>query len=268
VVGSRTTAALTEDLATAVGAALDTAEGEYRYAFGIVEGDWASSGGTKDDAGYRTAFAAFADPRVCVCVGDVDLVSLLTGRTQVRNLAWAVSARLGGIKLSRDPSAVADGALSGVSAIYRDERATPGLDEARFVTVRTYIGKPGYYVTNCPTMAADGSDFKYVMNRRVMDRACQIARAGYLEHLNEDVRVDTTTGYIDERDAQQIDGIITSQLEAALVDEEEVSAVDAAISRTDNLLSTSHAHAEVSITPKAYLKQITVEIGFKNPAAQ
>jgi hypothetical protein len=117
-------------------------------------------------------------------------------------------------------------------------------------------------------MAADGSDFKYVMNRRVMDRACQIARAGYLNYLNEDVRVDTTTGYIDERDAQKVDGQVGAQLRAALLNEQEVSGVTALLSRTDDLLTTSHAHADVSIVPKAYLKQITVEIGFENPAAQ
>jgi hypothetical protein len=260
IIGAATTVAAAVTLATAVGTQMGLAQTSFRYARAFVELSSAES-----DSTIAAGVAAYADKRVGIAAGDADIVSPVTGRIHRRNVLWTVMGRLSASKLSEHPGKVKLGALPGVRALYRDEAATPLLDEARFITLRTLIGKQGYYITRGRMMAENGSDFGPVQNCRVMDRACAVARAAYLEYLNDDVRIDEVTGFIDERDAQKIDANVTAKLEAALIDPDEVSSVSAQVSRTDNLLSTSTLNAEVSIVPKGYLEAIVVQIGFVNP---
>lgn len=261
VVGQPANAAAAASLAAAVDASMTAAETAFRYVFAVIECPQAEG-----DSAIKTAFVNFASPRICVVVGDTDLYSRLTSRSDKRSFAWAFTARLGAIRLSESPAKVKLGRLANVEGLYRDERATPGLDDARFTTARTFIGKSGYFVNNFKMMAQAGSDFSRGMNRRVMDRLCQLARVAYLDYVNADVNIDKTTGRIDPGDAQVIDGVVKAFIRAGIAGD--VSSVDAVLSRTDNLLSTSTVNAEVNAIPKGYFENINVSIGFVNPVLQ
>jgi hypothetical protein len=156
------------------------------------------------------------------------------------------------------------GSLPGVSALYHNEDTTPGIDDARLTTARTLVGASGYFCTHMRMMSLSTSDFKYVQYREVMDEACRIARQGFLQFLNSDLRVDAVTGYIDERDALRIEGYVQGMLIAGLGDN--VSSVGVTVNRTDNILTTQTLRGTVRIKPKAYAKYITVDVGFQNPA--
>jgi hypothetical protein len=267
VVATPSSAANAATLAGVVGVQTAAAEAEFRYVFALVE-----CPSSESDATIRTAFASYEDARIEVCAGDVDLVSALTGRVQRRNVSWAYAARLSAIKLSSHPGQAAPdnngGALKNVLSLYRDETATPGLDEARFVTARSFIGETGYYITRGKMMASTSSDYQQVMARRVMDRAMQVAKSAFFIYVNRDLRMDPATGRIDERDAQGIEANVESALEAALISEDEASSVAVVVSRDDNLLSSAVLHAEVEVVPKGYSETIAVGIGLKNPALQ
>jgi len=266
VVGTPSSAANAVTLAGVVGVQMTAAEAEFRYVFGLVECPQSES-----DATISAAAASYTDARIGIVVGDVDLISPLNGRKQRRNLAWAYAARLSAIKLSSHPGQASaennGGPLKNVAALYRDERATPGLDAARFVTAGNVVGE-GYFITRGKMMASTSSDYQQVMARRVMDRAMTVARSGFFQYVNKDVRIDRTTGHIDERDAQGIEANVNAKLEAALISEDEASSVATVVSRDDNLLSTSILNAEVEVTPKGYSETIRVGIGFRNPALQ
>jgi hypothetical protein len=267
VVGAPSSSANAATLCTEVDAKMTTAASNQRYLFSVIECPQSES-----DSTISTAFALFvsAKGRIVVDCGDEYLVSTLSGLTMRRSGAWSLGARLAGSKLSESPGKVALGPLPNVANIVRNEESTPGLSDARFVTQRTLRGKAGYYITDGPTMAAIGSDYSNIMNVRVANRAATIAAAAFTDYLNMDVRVDKSTGYIDERDALKIDSNVSSQLRAALQgtpgsSTDEVSFISATMSRTDNLLSNPIGTAVVTIVPKAYLRSITVNIGFRNP---
>jgi hypothetical protein len=266
VVGTPTSAANAVTLAGVVGVQTTAAEAEFRYVFGLVECPQ-----TESDSTIGAAAAAYFDGRIGIVAGDVDLISPLTGLTLRRNLAWAYAARLSAIKLSTHPGQVEpsdnSGPLKNVKALYRDERATPGLDDARFVTAGAIMGE-GYFITRGKMMASTSSDFQQVMARRVMDRAETVAKSGFFQYVNKALRMDRITGKIDERDALGIEANVGSKLEAALISEDEASAVQVVVSRDDNLLSTSILNAEVGVVPKGYSEIIKVGIGFQNPALQ
>ena len=270
---------------TAVDSAMTSAKLVKRYLWSVIECPTvgtpilSSSSQALDtadtDATISTAFLSLAstEGRVLVGAGDCALLSPITGLTLRRNCAWVATATAAAEKLSEDLGKVLRGAVLNVQNIYRNEEATPGLFDARFITMRSLHGKAGYFLTGGVTMAQVASDYSMFSNVRVINRAAQIAMAAFTDYLNDDVRVDPKTGYIDDRDARDIDNAVTAKLHAALKGTpgsvtDEVSDVYAKLSRTDNLLSLATATAVVSIVPKAIMRNISVQIGFINPLLQ
>jgi len=261
IVGMGADSAAAAATAAVVQTAMGTAEAGFRYMFAVTECPTSES-----DATVAAAFGTTVAIRVSVCAGDFAAISPLNGRILRRNLAWVYTARLALIPAGEDPAFVGRGALPNVKSIYRDEQATPLLDAARLVTLRTFPGRPGYFVTNGNMMASPGSDFGLVQRRRVMDVACKVVRNAELPFLNGSVRVDKKTGYIDERDALTFEATVNSQLRAAIVATGMASDSTVVMNRTTNILSTNSEPVTVRVLPLAYLKFIQTNIGFTNPA--
>lgn len=247
-------------VAAAVAQRMAEAEATYRFAFAIVEAP------DDTDANLLAQWASFASKRVGVVAGYTEEVSPLTGRVNRRSAAWRYTGRLAQIPIQEDPGRIRRGSLDGIVRLHRDEFATPGLDPAGFTTLRTIIGRRGFYVTNGRMKASEGSDFQYVNLRRVMDRACRVARNAALIFLKDNVRVDPQTGYILEANAQAIEAYIQGVLSADLVQQGRVSSVLVQVKRDVNLLSSRSLPIKVRVLPLATLDWIEVDIGFTNPA--
>lgn len=245
-------------------AKLGAATQQHRYAFGIVE--IPVGVGPETPAILSGILLTVASTRVMAVPAGATVTSAITGRPQSRSAALPVVQRLASIPISEDPGRVRSGPLPGVTSVQWDEARLGGLDEARCTTLRTHVGRQGYFVTNGRMLAPEGSDFDMVMRRRVMDRACAIAYDGLLDYVGESVRVDSETGHILESDAKAIEAFVGSKLDAALTDEGHVSSVRVEVRRNDNVLATNKLRASVRIVPLAYAKEIEAEISFENPA--
>lgn len=265
IVGTPSSAANAASLAAVVDAQMTVAQVAYRFAFGTTECPTAEGASV-----CNAAFASFASARTMVCAGTALTGSPLTGYQLHRSSAWAVTARLGSVAVSEEPSFVGRGKLAYVigltAGIDWDENATPGLDAGRFCTLRSIPGLIGVYCTRGMMMAQPGSDFDRVSRRRVMDVACATTRAALLPYLNGTVRVETDTGYIDERDARAIEAVATQKLVDAIVAPGNASGCSVVLSRTANILSTRNEPVTVRVIPLAILETIDVNIGFQNPA--
>jgi hypothetical protein len=266
LVGAASTSAGAATIAATVDTLMTTAQTAYRFTWTIVECPTSEA-----DATVIAAFAAFASARTMVCAGDVGALSPMNGRVLRRNNAWIVSAHISAIAAGEDAGFVGSTSpIKNVVSLYPNGTVTTwnpvALDAARFTTMRTLPGKQGYFITNGNMMAVSGSDFNLVQRRRVMDIACTTVRAALLNYLNASVRVNKTTGYIDERDAQQIEAKVNDALNSAIVATGFATAASVVLNRTTNLLSTNNEPVSVRVTPLAYLKTISVSIGFSNPA--
>ena len=227
-------------------------------------------------AAWRTALAAdfvsLSAKRVSVTAGHYLLTSPIDGWSYRRPLSFAIAARLVSKPIHVDAGRVKDGALPGVTIdtsdgnVYNDERNSPLLDAARFVTARTLIGRQGMFCTNPNMMAPNGSDFIWWQYRSVVDKACSVTRDVLLNFLSAEVRLNATTGYILEKDAKDIESRLRSALRDTLVSPGSVSSVSATVSRTDNIISTRTITVTVRVVPLGYLKSIDVSLGFTNPA--
>jgi hypothetical protein len=283
VVGTPSSTANAVTLEAGVDGLMQAAAVNQQYLFAVVEnptlGTLTCPSGTivvdtaDTDSVVAAAWAAVAstDGRVTACAGDALMSSPLTGLALRRNCAWAYTARLGASKLSEHPGKIKLGPVPNIISLYRDEFATPALDIARIVTMRTWQGRGGYYFTRGRTLATATSDYSRVMNVRVVDRAATIAVAAFTDFACDDFRADPKTGFIDERDAQLIESSVTGQLQAALMgsqgsSNDEVSDIRATLSRDDNLASTTTLSANITIVTKLYAETINVNIGFSNPA--
>lgn len=262
VVGYATTGAGSATIAAAVASKMTTAEGQFRYAYAILEA------ADDTDANLKTAFAAFASSRVMVCGGFAEIVSARSGRIYKRPQAWWDVARIMSVAVSRDPGAVADGpADASVASLYRDERKTEALNDARFTTMRTFVGRPGFYITNGKMMAAAGSDFAHVTARQVLDVACRVTYDALLEYVNFDLLIDDD-GNIVETEARRIEKRVLGLLRTALITPRDASKVEFTLQRDGNILSTQTLVGQTRVVPKGYARFITNEIGFKNPALE
>jgi hypothetical protein len=262
LVGAASTVAGAATIAAAVDVKMAAEENVFRYLFCIVE--------CPEDTDTNTiaAFVSFSSTRVSVAAGYCELVA--NGKVMKRNSAWPVAARIASQDIRRDVARTRQdkegGPLKGVTKLYRDEFVTEALDAARFITLRTYAGKNGFFVTNGRTMANGGSDYQFLQFRRLMDRACTINYAELFNFLNDDVVRVTDTGTILEADARAIESKVNAALTADLTSKNRVSATSVTVTRDNNILSTQTLKTKVRIRPKGYAKFIETDIGFENPA--
>jgi hypothetical protein len=262
LVGAASTPAGAATIAATVDVKMTAEENVFRYLFAIIECP------EDTDANIITAFNAFSSTRVGVAAGFCELVA--NGRVMKRNAAWPVVARIAAQDIRRDVARTRQdkegGPLAGVTKLYRDEFVTEALDAARFITLRTYAGKNGFFVTNGRTMAAAGSDFTFLQFRRLMDRACTINYGELFNFLNDDVVRIKPDGTILEIDARSIETKVNAALKADLTSKERVTTTYVVVTRDNNILSTQTLKTKVRIVPKGYAKFIETDIGFANPA--
>ncbi len=225
------------------------------------------------DSALLTSRLSVSAPHVAACAGDETLVSPLSGLSYRRNASWAASARAASVEASQNIGAVEDGAVSGVTYLYRDETVTPALDAVGFITMRSFPGSvssgtglTGYYITNGHTMDTVVSDYYPLTNARVIDLACTIARAAGLPFVN--TKIPTTTrsgnvGVITERKAQQIENVVEGKLLNGLVNTEPQEAVNASVQvdRENNVLATAQVNMTVGVQPYAYAETVYINIG-------
>ncbi|HEX2863665.1 MAG TPA: DUF2586 family protein, partial [Deinococcales bacterium] len=182
------------------------------------------------------------------------------------SIAYPLTGRIARTAVSQDVGRVRNGPLIGVTKLEHDETANPGLDALGFITMRSLIGRAGFFATDGSTMSGAGSDFALLTNRQVMDVACSVARDRALEYLNDSVRVNPQTGFIAEVDAKGIEADITAAVKAALVDLGDATDASVKVHRDNNILATGTLLIDVSVIPLAYAKTITLTVGLVNPA--
>lgn len=222
-----------------------------------------------------SAFGAKATTIGGLCAGACKLaVTSADGTRQLRRGAsWPVFCRLAEVSSEVDIAAINLGTLTGTTirdangnADEHDEALNPGLDDARFTTLRTVTGISGVYVNNCRIFSAAGSDFEFAQHRRVIAEAEEAVRLYFTHRLSLPVRVNKNTGFILESEALEIESGCNAILRAVLLGKPKASDAFCQLSRTDNLLSTKTLTGQVAVTPLAYPKAINIEIGFRNPA--
>lgn len=257
------TVAMASALATKLDAAFTT---YHRGIRAIIDGpDVADS--SAGDTALLTGFAAFANSRVCVGADFCYLRSPISKRVYRQSAAWIAVSMSRKLSLSTDLGEVGvNGSVgrlpSAVVAIRRNEEKRPGLNDGRFITLRTYYGLTGFFITKPKTMAAPGSDFELLQHGSIIDVGCAVARAKGLELINSKQRTNAN-GTIYELDARAIERRINTALSIALVQPGHAPIAYVTVRRDDNIISTKKIRLKVRIRPFAYPEIVETEVGFE-----
>lgn len=132
-----------------------------------------------------------------------------------------------------------------------------------YITFTKYPTVAGFYISDDPMAADSTDDYRILANCRVIDKALVISYQTYVTFLKDDVDIEAT-GKMSALDIGALEDAITNAIRLAMSDN--ISGTPTAvINPAQNVLSTSKLKVKLRLTPKGYLKEIEVELGFYNP---
>ncbi len=229
----------------------------------------------------QTDYLNFAatNGQVAVTAGHYPCVSPIDQSQMRRPLSWFCAARDADVNMSVDLGRVSDGPLtpmvipatpvtfggSSTAFILHNEASNPGLDGSRFISAFTINGLQGFYVVNPNTMAQSGNALNWLQLRHVLDQFLVTTYNFFVQRLSSSVRVSSTTGFILPQDANTINNGGNAALNTSLVYPGFVSSATINVATNNNILSTHQLIVNGTIVPLAYLKTISVTVGFLNP---
>lgn len=223
---------------------------------------------SEGEADLISAFAATTSIRLGVCAGDVELDSSLTpGRKYKRGLVYCALCKVAQDDLQEDMGKVKNGSLTGVGGFYNldgtpaDTVDWPALDNAKFITPKTWEHNGGYFICQGNIMCPDGSSFDLHQLIQVMNEACRITHQ-FLNTLPGEELRNKPDGTIADEDAEALDDQLSDLLAAGLVYPENVQAIQAKVDRTINLATTRKVTANVTLVPFNYAKIAEGYVGF------
>jgi len=253
-------------LLSALDAAMTAMEAAGRPRRAIAHARRPNSGET--EAQYLTAmqtlFSASSSRRVALCAGAADIDSSVGNRWRFRRSpAYVVGPLSASVAEEVDIAELRYGPLPGVyirdqngNPKHHDETINPGLDDARFTTLRSWEGRNGVWVNNLRLFSPAGSDFLWMQHGLVIDLCCVIARRELEPLLSRGFLVKSDgSGQIRPEDARAIDSVINAALAREVVGQRKASSATFAISRTDDVLRTGEISWTVRVVPLAYPKR-------------
>jgi len=232
--------------------------------------------GTSEDpdefaARLSAEFASTGDVRIAVSAGHARCLDPVSGYSWFRPASWLAMPRIIARPIGEDQGRKLTGSLPSDTSIWDidnvrveyDARVDSILHDNRFLTLRTYKGETGVYITQGRMMNPNGTDFRLIAYRRVMDVASAIFQKIGESQLNNNIRLDATTGKITEKDARKFDRDLQAALENVLLTTGQVSAIQVRLSRTDNLLVPNPVlNCDVRIVPLGYVGDFRGNIAF------
>lgn len=230
---------------------------------GDTEAQWMTS--------ISNDFQTFQSDRVSVAAGPALIPSALTQIQYRRNIGQLAIVRAGMVSVGTDLARVKNGALlpnangQPISVVYHDESLAEGLNDNRFMTVRSFRGKIGYYITNPLVMCGPGSDYELLQFGRVVDEVCRISDLFFTEELSEGVQVNEK-GFIRATIANTLESGNNSACNAAVVNTSDATKVVTTVSRTDNIIADKTLSVSVDVTPLGYIKTAAITVTLVNPA--
>ncbi len=248
--------------------------GKYRSWLGSARMPNAAESEATYLASLTTALGGKTSTHGALCAGAAKVVSGVNSRIYRRPVLFPVAAASGAVSEEINIASPNLGSLPGVSirdvngnVDEHDEAVNPGLDDARFITLRTWDDQ-GVYVTQPRLFSPSNSDFQMIPDRRVMNLALGALRTYFIRRLNSPIQVDAATGTILPTEASEIELGARAAMRAVLMATPKASAVNFVLSRVDNLLSTKTLTGNATVTPLAYPNEINLGVGFVNPALQ
>jgi len=203
-------------------------------------------------------------PFMGVVVGDTKL-------TSAGSAAGLVLGRLAKLPVQRNLARVKDGNINTLGVYYASVRVedapmlVEALDNKGFICFRKHIGRAGYFLSDDPMATLSTDDFNKMAHGRVIDKVVRLAYQTYLGYLNDEIRINPTSGRIEAASIKSYQAAIERVVNLSMTANSEISAVKAIVDPMQNVLSANKIGVDIAITPVGYAREILVKLGFDNP---
>lgn len=187
-------------------------------------------------------------PALGACLGVVSKKSVSDDPGYRRNFNLSNGSELEVLALANDDlvSALSSTALGAI----KDKGYTIGVKSTRI---------SGSFLDRMPTAIALNSDFAFIQNNQVVDKAIRLVSAAVEPELNASLLLNDD-GTLSDDVIAYFEDLADGPLEG-MVNDNEASAAKATIDPTQNVLSTDKLVISIKIVPFAYAEEIVINIG-------
>ena len=206
--------------------------------------------------------------RVCVLIGD-------TVASSVDAAVGLLAGRVASIPVQRSIARVKSGAIGAtplyIGAVTAENGAPDVINDGGYITLRTFVGKAGYYFTDDKLATDPTEDYALIPRRRCIDKACRLAYKTLVNELNDEVPV-TDAGYLPHSICKSIQNAVETDIINTMgsagelgrnPDDANDDGVECYINPTQNIVATNQFDVKLRIKPFGYPKYIDLYLGFK-----
>lgn len=137
------------------------------------------------------------------------------------------------------------------------------LETKGYVFAATYEGYPGAFFTNSKTCITQASDYCFIENNRVWNKAARTLRMALLPEVKGVVKKDTATGFIKSTTVSRWSGIANKALEQ-MVSNDEISGFEVYINPQQVVSSTQAVKIKASVVMDGIVHEFEVALGLTN----
>lgn len=183
--------------------------------------------------------------------------------------------RLASIPVQRCVARTKDGAFSYDEMYIGDNIATNSkailVNNKGYITVRTFPGKAGYYITDDLMATSTEDDYGVIARRRVADKAYRVAYNTMVDFIGDEIAL-TADGEIAAHEIKKIQNALERALETQMTNlgnlsvdtsDDNDKGMQVIIDEKQNILATNALNVSLRIRPYGYAKYINVDLGFQ-----
>ena len=135
------------------------------------------------------------------------------------------------------------------------------MSDKRYLFLRKHVGQAGSYWNDSFSADKPESDYGYIENNRIVDKAVRGIYKALLPHLSGPIRVDASTGKISVGTITFLETLAEDTL-VRMERDGELSGFKVIIDPNQSILGTSKLAVVVKLIPVGVLREIKVSIGF------
>ena len=201
--------------------------------------------------------------------GDANRVAVVTAGGENRCGVGLFLGRVSKIPVQRKASRIKDGSVALAKAFVgavavENMVGNELLHDKGYITLRTAVGRTGYYFSSDYTATNQQDDFNTLSRGRPMDKLQVIAYTTYFNEIDDEVIVDKD-GKLAPGFISTMEGIIETAVGQSMVGAGELSGFTAFIDPAQNVIASNKLQVVLKPVPVGYQTHIEVRQGYDNP---
>lgn len=151
----------------------------------------------------------------------------------------------------------------GTSVSSLEKSELKAIMEKGYIVAASYEGYPGFFFENSYTAVEQTSDFAFIENNRVWNKAARIIRETLLPRVKSKVKKDPTTGYIASTTVSYWQTLLEKNLNRMVV-EDDISGFQVSIDHKQIVNSTEPVKVKALIVADGIVHEFEVAVGLTN----